>query len=124
MTTGEQKSMAEIVAAVAERFRLDPNDLADPSRRRKVAWPRHIAMWLCLLDGTRSSPQVGRQFNRDHTSALYARNTVDRWISDGRPMGGHASDLAGAMGIRRGIRVVLPVSGLSDVKHQAEGGRA
>lgn len=57
------------------------NDLADtwtvqaitgPNRNRELCTVRHHAMWLIREETALSLPQIGRLFNRDHTTILSA----------------------------------------------------
>jgi chromosomal replication initiation ATPase DnaA len=123
--------MAAIVAAVAERFNVTPDALRGPRRSRCIAWPRQVAMWLGVLDGTRSSVQVGIYFRRDHTTVLHARNCIEgqtkRCKVETRAHANlrrTAGELADALKIRRGFYTGAPVYEMSPVKHQAERGRA
>lgn len=118
-------SMALIVAAVAKRFQVSPDALRGPRRTRGVVWPRHVAIWLCLLDGTRSSVQVGNYFLRDHTSILHAVKRIEGRAkrSKSRPEGEArlrqtAAELADELKIRRGFRTVVAVDDLSPVKQR------
>lgn len=118
-------SMPAIIAAVAERFKVTPEAIMGSRRNRAVVWPRQVAIWLCLLDGTRSSVQVGIQFRRDHTTILHARDRIEGHIRDRRIKGAAdanlrrtAAELADALKIRRGFHTVVPVEKTSPVKHE------
>jgi chromosomal replication initiator protein len=68
-----------IIAAAAEHFSVDPEDIIGKRRDRKTASARNTAMFLCreLLNPTLAN--IGRVFgNRDHTSVLYAVKTVGK----------------------------------------------
>ena len=110
----------EIVSAVAATFKVEPKALLSRSRCRRFARPRHVAMWLCLRSGKRSTTQVGRMFGRDHTSVMYGRNQVDRAISEGRPLGRTAALIASTLGIEPPAKPPLMrvVNYLSHVKHE------
>lgn len=88
-----------IVSAVAETFNVLPKDILSRSRRRRFTLPRHVAMWLCLRSGKRSTTQIGRLFGRDHTSVMHARRHVDKLITEGKPIGRTAILLAKNLGI-------------------------
>lgn len=60
-----------IILEVAARHGVDPDDLHGPSRLRRICRARWEAMRLLRARGL-SSPMIGRMFNRDHTSVLYA----------------------------------------------------
>ena len=52
-------------------------------RAAHIARPRAIAIWLCCHVTGKSLPQIGRVFDRDHTSILAAREKVEQLrISD------------------------------------------
>lgn len=71
-------AMIRIVREVAERHGLRPHDLTGPHRWKSYVAARFEAIWLIYQerwpDGRRvySLPQIGRHFNRDHTSVLNA----------------------------------------------------
>lgn len=65
----------EIQTAVAMHYGVTVPDLRGRSRVIRVARPRQVAMVLCRDLSPLSLPQIGRLFNRDHTTVLHA---VDR----------------------------------------------
>jgi chromosomal replication initiator protein len=70
--------VAEIRRAICDFYGLSLDELLSDRRSRPYARPRQIGMWLsCKLTGN-SLPAIGRRFgNRDHTTVLYARRTID-----------------------------------------------
>ena len=46
-------------------------------RERSVARPRQIAMFLAKNLTTKSLPDIGRAFNRDHTTVLHGIKAVE-----------------------------------------------
>jgi chromosomal replication initiator protein len=66
----------DIIAVVADVFAVDPADVTGSCRRPEFVKPRHVAMYLAREAGERSLPEIGRAFNRDHTSVLYAIGRV------------------------------------------------
>ena len=62
-----------ILRVVAQFYSLGEEDLTGASRRRDVALPRQIAMYLTRELTTLSLPQIGSFFgNRDHSTVLHA----------------------------------------------------
>ena len=72
------RQIDRIVRDVAERHGLLPYDLTGPAQWKRECRARFEAMWLARQiigrDGKPlySLPQIGRHFNRDHTSVLNA----------------------------------------------------
>lgn len=66
-----------IMEAVAKDngFRLD--DLAGPRRTAGLAWARHMAMAATRRATSLSFPQIGRLYNRDHSSVVYACQRIE-----------------------------------------------
>lgn len=65
-------SIQDISAAVADYYGITLDDLVSPSRSRKIARPRQLAMYLAREETDSSLPQIGRALgNRDHTTVLY-----------------------------------------------------
>lgn len=59
-----------IVQEVAAQHDLTPEDLTGPRSRRTESRARHEAMWRIRRETRLSYPQIGRFFNRDHTTVI------------------------------------------------------
>ena len=59
-----------IIKICADEFGVSPEDMLSPWRRRTITWAR-FAAWDLMRQHTRMSyPEIGRKFNRDHTTIL------------------------------------------------------
>ncbi|MCR5824531.1 MAG: chromosomal replication initiator protein DnaA [Lachnospiraceae bacterium] len=70
-----------IVDLVAEHYELTSQEIFSKNKTAKIAYPRHIAIYLCkkYLDLTLS--EIGRKFGgRDHTTIMNSINRVDKDI--------------------------------------------
>lgn len=66
-----------IIKTTAKHFALTTQELLSRSRRRTIARPRQIAMFVCTRMTSRSLPDIGKRFGGfDHTTVLYARDRV------------------------------------------------
>jgi chromosomal replication initiator protein len=78
------RTVEEIQAATCERLGITPESLNSADRSARVAWARHVAMYLSreLTDAT--LPAIGRAFGgRNHTTVLHAcRRTTERIARD------------------------------------------
>lgn len=73
----KRPSVDSIIKSTAKHFSLTPQELLARSRRRSIARPRQIAMFICTRMTTRSLPDIGNRFGGfDHTTVLYARDRV------------------------------------------------
>lgn len=75
---GRRHSLAEIKELVTRAYSLDPDELVSRSRRRRIVRPRQIAMYLCRRCTDASLKEIGQAFRRDHTSVIYAVETLER----------------------------------------------
>jgi chromosomal replication initiation ATPase DnaA len=85
--------ISEILRAVCDTFNVTQIEIM--SSRRKAEWvcARHVCYWLCRELTPASYPQIGRTFDRDHSSIMYGIGRVDERIREGTPYGLIALDL-------------------------------
>lgn len=67
----------EIQKKVAEHFNISVKEMQSSRRARTVARPRQIAMYLAKQLTSRSLPEIGRKFDRDHTTVMHAVRKVE-----------------------------------------------
>lgn len=75
--------VAELAATgfQAEGQPLTVDTLLNPRRTRALVVPRHVVMWLTYkLCPHFSLPQLGRVFNRDHTTIMHAVRRAPTWL--------------------------------------------
>ena len=73
----EHPSTEAIISRVAERYGVSVSALLSDRRGRSIAWPRHVAMYMCRRHTPFSLPRIGRAFgNRDHSTVMYACDRV------------------------------------------------
>ena len=72
----------EIQKKVAEHFNISVKEMQSSRRARTVARPRQIAMYLAKLLTLRSLPEIGRKFDRDHTTVMHAVRKVEELIKE------------------------------------------
>lgn len=70
----------EIQKKVAEHFSISVKELQSSRRARTVARPRQVAMYLAKQLTSRSLPEIGRKFDRDHTTVMHAVRKVEELI--------------------------------------------
>lgn len=82
--------LEEIERVVAEMFGIEPNALRSKSRAREYSCPRMLAMWLARKHTRSALSEIGRYFNRNHSTVISAQRRVDEWLSSGEetPFGG------------------------------------
>lgn len=70
----------EIQKKVAEHFNISVKELQSSRRARTVARPRQVAMYLAKQLTSRSLPEIGRKFDRDHTTVMHAVRKIEELI--------------------------------------------
>ena len=93
-STSEQRpSLDKIIHTVSLHFDTRFDDLLAASRKKSIAYPRHLAMYLCRKLTSHSLPEIGQKFGgRDHTTVLHAINKIKKQVA--KPSSSTASDVA------------------------------
>jgi chromosomal replication initiator protein len=71
---------------VCKYCKISMEELLSRSRRRGIAQPRQIAMYLARRYTGESFQAIGRSFNRYHATTLHAVGTVERLIREQGPV--------------------------------------
>lgn len=69
-------SADDVIDVVTEHFELSRDQLLGKDRSRIVSGPRQIAMYLCCRITDQTLPQIAREFDRDHSTVVHARDKV------------------------------------------------
>jgi chromosomal replication initiator protein len=77
-------SIETIQDAICAHFAISRDELLSRSRAQRLAWPRHVAMYLARELTDHSLPVIGREFGgRDHSTVLNAcRRAGERIAAD------------------------------------------
>ncbi|WP_456433308.1 chromosomal replication initiator protein DnaA [Thermosulfuriphilus sp.] len=67
-----------IIELVCRYFQVSREELKSPSRRRRISYPRQMAMYLCRKFTGETFEAIGRMFNRDHATVVHAVNSISR----------------------------------------------
>ena len=78
----KRTTIDEIQKKVAEHFNISVKEMQSSRRARTVARPRQIAMYLAKQLTSRSLPEIGRKFDRDHTTVMHAVRKVEELIME------------------------------------------
>jgi len=71
-------TMNLIQETVAQHFKIKVNEIKGKKRTKSIAYPRHIAMYLCRSLTDNSLPKIGEEFGgRDHTTVLHAQEKIE-----------------------------------------------
>ena len=79
---------------VCEYYMVDMQELTGPSRRREIALPRQVAMYLTRELTGLSLPQIGLAFgNRDHTTVMHAISQIDTGVKTNSGLQSQVNDI-------------------------------
>ena len=84
LLTNEQEesvSVSTIKKIVGKHFNIRLEDFNAKRKTQSIAWPRQIAMFLTTELTDLSLPEIGREFNRDHSTVVHARDVVKEKIN-------------------------------------------
>ncbi|MCI5144783.1 MAG: chromosomal replication initiator protein DnaA, partial [Candidatus Electrothrix sp. AR3] len=77
----KQISAQSILELVSSQFRIAAVDLTSRSRKRAISFPRQIAMYLTRKYTEDSLAYIGKIYNRDHSTVMYAIKVINRDIA-------------------------------------------
>lgn len=70
-------SAAMIREFICKQYKLSCSELQSRSRKRVLTFPRQVAMYLCRMHTEQSLSEIGKEFNRDHSTVLHSIKVVD-----------------------------------------------
>ena len=65
-----------ITELVSDQFKLSLEELRSKSRKRAIAFPRQVAMYLCRKHTQETLAEIGKVFRRDHSTVMHAVKVV------------------------------------------------
>ncbi|WP_420644348.1 chromosomal replication initiator protein DnaA [Candidatus Leptofilum sp.] len=73
----EKLTVERVFEAVCKYYNVTNDDLVGSSRKKTIAYPRQMAMYLARTETNASLPQIGEKLgNRDHTTVLYGYEKI------------------------------------------------
>jgi chromosomal replication initiator protein len=79
----EAVTLSTISGSVASAFRLTPVDLTNSRKRdARTAMARQIAICISRRLTKASFPAIGRHYHRDHATAIYSHEVIERRMAD------------------------------------------
>ena len=75
-------TVEDIQRAVEEYYKVSHSDLVGPARSRTIVHPRHIAVYLCRQMLDMPQGDIGKKFNRDHSTVIHSTRTVEAMLED------------------------------------------
>jgi len=82
----QEITVERIQRLVCKHYNLTMEEFLSRSRKRSIAQPRQIAMYLARRYTGQSLQAIGRSFNRYHATALYAIGSVEKLIREKGPV--------------------------------------
>jgi chromosomal replication initiator protein len=90
-----QMLSAEIIRDfIARQFKLSVQDLQSRSRKKTIAFPRQVSMYLSRKYTEQGLAEIGKVFNRDHSTVLHSVRVITDAISRNGSIRGQVELLA------------------------------
>lgn len=83
---GPEITVERVQEVVGQYYRVSREELASRSRKRQIAQPRNLAMYLCRQHTRAPLEAIGRAFGRNHATVLYAVQAVERELRKKGPL--------------------------------------
>lgn len=78
LSKNKQLTLQNIQNRVANYYQIKTEDLLSNTRKSNIALPRQVAMALAMELTKHSTTEIGKAFNRDHTTVLHANNKIQQ----------------------------------------------
>jgi chromosomal replication initiator protein len=99
VVTSAPVTLDKVIDTVAWVYGLTRAELLSRDRSRRVAWPRHVAAYLCRKLTGSSLPEIGDVLGgRNHTSVLRACRSVEDRVSGDAAFSSRLREIAGMLG--------------------------
>ena len=77
-------SVEDIQNEVCTFFKVNRADMIGPKRARSIVYPRQVAIYLCRQMLDLPFNDIGKKFNRDHSTAMHSVTTVEDMMKKSR----------------------------------------
>ncbi len=77
----QEISVSQIKKMICSHFQLSEKELLSRSRKKVIAIPRQIGMYLARKHTEHSLESIGREFDRDHATVLYAVRKIKKELN-------------------------------------------
>lgn len=77
----QEISLAQIKQMICTHFQLSEKELLSKSRKKIITTPRQIGMYLARKHTEYSLEAIGREFDRDHATVLYAVRKIKKELN-------------------------------------------
>lgn len=75
-------TVSYIVGIVAEHYTITSTAIYSKNKEAKIAYPRHIAIYLCKTYLSLSFVEIGKAFNRDHSTIMSSCKRIEKDIKE------------------------------------------
>lgn len=75
-------TIEDILRHITQKYNLESRDLLSKSRQASIVAPRQIAMYLSRKLTNLSLMDIGRSFQRDHTTVIHAVDKIERSVQE------------------------------------------
>ena len=89
----KQPSVRNIQVVVTKHFNVSLTDLRSNRRTQPVAFVRQVAMHLTRITTKHSLQEIGRRFDRDHTSVIHGLRVIEAKIAGDPAFAAEVEDL-------------------------------
>jgi len=90
-----QELSAELIRDfIARQFKVAVSDMQSKSRRKTITFPRQISMYLARKYTEQGLMEIGRAFNRDHSTVLHSVRVISEAMSRNGSIRGQVELLA------------------------------
>lgn len=80
----ERLTIEEIVNQVSQFYKINEKDILGNSRTKDIAWARHVAIYLSRTILNTAFKEIGKYFNRDHSTIMSSVTKVETTIKNKR----------------------------------------
>lgn len=90
-----QELSAELIRDfIARQFKISKQDLQSRSRKKTIAFPRQVSMYLARKYTEQGLAEIGKAFNRDHSTVLHSVRVISDAIARNGSVRGQVQLLA------------------------------
>lgn len=77
-------TIEDVQKEVESYYKVKHSEMVGPSRAREVMFPRQVAMYLCRVLLDRPYEEVGKKFDRDHTTVMHSVKKIEKLLLNDR----------------------------------------